>query len=74
MTDSNSSIVGLCPKKADEVDLFAPGAQAYWYDSYAILHNEAPVLKLKALPLWNIALVEVPSKNNLPELAVLLES
>jgi cytochrome P450 len=47
MTDSNSSIVGLCPKKADEVDLFAPGAQAYWYDSYAILHNEAPVLKLK---------------------------
>ncbi|MGY6550862.1 MAG: cytochrome P450 [Erythrobacter sp.] len=29
-----------------EVDLFAPGAQEHWYDAYAILHAEAPVLRL----------------------------
>jgi cytochrome P450 len=29
-----------------EVDLFAPGAQEHWYDAYAILHEQAPVLRL----------------------------
>ena len=35
-----------CPMKLDEVDLFAPGAQEYWYQAYDILHKEAPVLRL----------------------------
>ena len=35
-----------CPMSLDEIDLFAPGAQKYWYDSYKILHNEAPVHRI----------------------------
>jgi cytochrome P450 len=34
------------PRKAAEVDLFAPGAQEHWYQAYAILHEEAPVQRL----------------------------
>jgi len=34
------------PRTLAEVDLFAPGAQEHWYDAYAILHAEAPVLRL----------------------------
>ena len=35
-----------CPMSVDEVDLFAPGAQEHWYDSYRMLQDEAPVLRL----------------------------
>jgi cytochrome P450 len=29
-----------------DVDLFAPGAQEHWYEAYAILHREAPVVRI----------------------------
>ena len=32
-----------CPMSLDEVNLFAPGAQKYWYESYEILHKDSPV-------------------------------
>ncbi len=35
-----------CPMHLDDVDLFAPGAQEYWYESYDILHAEAPVHRI----------------------------
>ena len=35
-----------CPMSLDEVDLFEPGAQNFWYDSYKILHRESPVHKI----------------------------
>ncbi|MEE3294604.1 MAG: cytochrome P450 [Pseudomonadota bacterium] len=35
-----------CPMSLDEVDLFAPGAQKYWYESYKFLHAESPVHKI----------------------------
>ena len=35
-----------CPVNLDEVDLFAPGAQEHWYESYEILHNESPVHRI----------------------------
>ena len=35
-----------CPHAAGEVDLFGPGAAEHWYEGYAILHAEAPVVRL----------------------------
>ena len=35
-----------CPITLNEVDLFEPGAQKFWYDSYDILHKESPVHKI----------------------------
>ena len=35
-----------CPMSLDEVNLFAPGAQKYWYESYKILHSESPVHRI----------------------------
>lgn len=35
-----------CPTSLEEVDLFAPGAQEHWYESYEILHREAPVHRI----------------------------
>lgn len=35
-----------CPMHLDEVDLFADGAQEYWFEAYEILHREAPVHKI----------------------------
>ena len=35
-----------CPFSIEDVDLFAPGAQKYWYESYDILHKEAPVHRI----------------------------
>ena len=34
-----------CPVNLDDVDLFAPGSQEYWFDAYRILHRDAPVLR-----------------------------
>ncbi len=33
-----------CPHALAVVDLFGPGAAKHWYEAYAILHAEAPVL------------------------------
>ena len=35
-----------CPVNLDEVDLFSPGAQEHWYESYEILHKESPVHRI----------------------------
>ena len=35
-----------CPVNLDDVDLFSPGAQEFWFDSYKILHDEAPVHRI----------------------------
>ncbi len=35
-----------CPMHLDDVDLFSPGAQEYWYEAYDILHAEAPVHRI----------------------------
>ena len=45
ITDNDNN-QAKCPMSLDEVDLFAPGAQKHWYDSYKILHNEAPVHRI----------------------------
>ncbi|MFN0096506.1 MAG: cytochrome P450 [Dehalococcoidia bacterium] len=34
------------PESLAEVDLFSPGAQEYWFDSYQILHAEAPIHRI----------------------------
>ncbi len=35
-----------CPARLEDVDLFAPGAQEYWYEAYDILHEQAPVHRI----------------------------
>ena len=35
-----------CPHALAEVDLFGPGAAEHWYEAYAILHDQAPVMRL----------------------------
>ena len=35
-----------CPMALDDIDLFEPGAQKFWYESYEILHKESPVHKI----------------------------
>ena len=35
-----------CPFSVEDVDLFAPGGQEYWFDAYRILHRDAPVLRI----------------------------
>ncbi len=36
-----------CPVHLDDVDLFGDGAQEHWYESYEILHREAPVQRIE---------------------------
>lgn len=36
-----------CPHTLGDVDLFGPGAAEHWYEAYAILHREAPVVRLE---------------------------
>lgn len=36
-----------CPRRLEDVDLFADGAQEHWYEAYPILHREAPVQVLR---------------------------
>lgn len=43
---SEQTAQATCPMNLEEVDLFAPGSQEYWFDSYRILHEEAPVLRI----------------------------
>lgn len=35
-----------CPHALADVDLFSPGAQEHWYESYDILHDQAPVHRI----------------------------
>ncbi|MGH6787833.1 MAG: cytochrome P450, partial [Novosphingobium sp.] len=35
-----------CPRSLGDVDLFGAGAAEHWYEAYAILHDEAPVVRL----------------------------
>ena len=35
-----------CPHALADVDLFSPGSAEHWYEAYAILHEEAPVVRL----------------------------
>lgn len=35
-----------CPRALADVDLFGAGAAEHWYEAYAILHDEAPVVRL----------------------------
>ena len=35
-----------CPHSLEDVDLFSPGAAEHWYESYDILHKEAPVHRI----------------------------
>jgi cytochrome P450 len=35
-----------CPVTLDDVDLFSPGAQEHWYESYPILHAQEPVHRI----------------------------
>ena len=36
-----------CPVDLDDVDIFGEGAQEHWYESYEILHREAPVWRIE---------------------------
>jgi cytochrome P450 len=47
MRQTNHELSAMsCPHRLADVDLFAPGAAEHWYEAYAILHAEAPVLRL----------------------------
>ena len=35
-----------CPMHLDEIDLFEEGAEEFWFESYEILHRDAPVHRL----------------------------
>ena len=35
-----------CPHAVGDVDLFGPGAAEHWYEGYAILHDQSPVVRL----------------------------
>jgi cytochrome P450 len=43
---SAEDVAGRGPRSVAEVDLFGPDAARHWYQAYAILHAEAPVLRL----------------------------
>ncbi len=47
MRQANHELSAMaCPHALGDVDLFGPGAAEHWYEAYAILHDEAPVLRL----------------------------
>ena len=47
MRQANHELSAMaCPHALADVDLFGPGAAEHWYEAYAILHAEAPVLHL----------------------------
>jgi cytochrome P450 len=45
-TSTDHPAPASCPVSLEDVDLFGPGAQNYWYEAYSILHRDAPVLVL----------------------------
>ena len=46
-TPNHEMSAATCPVNLEDVDLFAPGAQEHWYESYEILHREAPVWRIE---------------------------
>ncbi|SHN62800.1 Cytochrome P450 [Erythrobacter sanguineus] len=46
LSQGEAVLQGHAPRSLEDVDLFAPGAQEHWYEAYAILHEQAPVLRL----------------------------
>lgn len=42
-TSSDPDAILQCPQTIDDVELFAPGAQAHWYPAYELLHRHDPV-------------------------------
>ena len=46
--DQKTSGAGVlsCPVHVDEVDLFARGAQEFWYEAYDLLHADSPVHRM----------------------------
>ena len=45
--DTGGAPAGTCPVASDlGIDLFAPGAQEHWFESYKVLHEEAPIVRL----------------------------
>jgi len=46
MSEAYTYTPAPCPHCVEDIDLFAPGAQAHWYDAYALLHRDSPVHKL----------------------------
>ncbi len=46
MTQIAGAQVLTCPVNLDDVDLFSPGAQEYWFDAYKILHEKAPIHRI----------------------------
>ncbi|MEM1231454.1 MAG: cytochrome P450 [Pseudomonadota bacterium] len=45
-TPDDPAIRARCPVALADVDLFAQGAQEHWYESYPILHEQAPVHRI----------------------------
>ena len=45
-TPNHSLSAMSCPMDIGDVDLFAPGAQEHWYESYDLLHADSPVHKI----------------------------
>ena len=47
MSETNTEQAKMaCPRHAEDVDLFGPGAAEQWYAAYDVLHQEAPVVRL----------------------------
>ncbi len=44
--DKVNADTAKCPITIDDVDLFEPGAQNYWYESYKLLHSDSPVHRI----------------------------
>lgn len=45
-TPNHFSGPASCPVSLEDVDLFGAGAQEHWYEAYALLHDQSPVLPL----------------------------
>ena len=39
MSEAYTYTPAPCPHCVEDIDLFAPGAQAHWYDAYALLQG-----------------------------------
>lgn len=45
-TNDHDSSEATCPVSVEDVDLFCPGAQEFWYEAYDILHEQDDVHRL----------------------------
>ncbi|MFN0096756.1 MAG: cytochrome P450 [Dehalococcoidia bacterium] len=46
LTPAQQAAPMKCPVNLEDVDLFGPGAQEFWFESYEILHRDAPVFRI----------------------------